>query len=85
MIVATSVAEEGVDWPECELVVSLYPPSTLTALVQMRGRARKKNSKFVVLCSSEEERKYIEDLKRRENNMIEASEILYRRSLETER
>ena len=85
MIVATSVAEEGVDWPECELVVSLYPPSTLTALVQMRGRARKKNSKFVVLCSSEEERKYIEDLKRRENNMVEASEILYRRSLETER
>ena len=83
MIVATSVAEEGVDWPECELVVSLYPPSTLTALVQMRGRARKKNSKFVVLCSNEEERDAVEDLKKRENNMIEASEILYRRSLES--
>ena len=83
MIIATSVAEEGVDWPECELVVSLYPPSTLTALVQMRGRARKKNSKFVVLCSSQEEGQKIEDLKQRENNMIVASEYLFQKSLQS--
>lgn len=83
VIVATSVAEEGVDWPECELVVSLYPPSTLTALVQMRGRARKKNSKFVVLCSCDAERQIIEDLKSRENNMTIASEVLFKRSSES--
>ena len=81
---ATSVAEEGVDWPECELVISLYPPSTLTALVQMRGRARKKNSKFVVLCSHEGERQAVEDLKNRENNMMIASEMLYERILQSQ-
>ena len=82
MIIATSVAEEGVDWPECELVVSMYPPSTLTALVQMRGRARKKNSKFVVLCSSDVERQNIEELKQKEKNMMIASEHLFQRSLQ---
>ena len=81
MIIATSVAEEGVDWPECELVVSMYPPSSLTALVQMRGRARKKNSKFVVLCSSDVERQNIEELKQKEKNMMIASEHLFQRSL----
>ena len=82
MIIATSVAEEGVDWPECELVVSMYPPSTLTALVQMRGRARKKNSKFVVLCSSDMERQNIEELKQKEKNMMIASEYLFQRNLQ---
>ena len=82
MIIATSVAEEGVDWPECELVVSMYPPSTLTALVQMRGRARKKNSKFVVLCSSDVDRQNIEELKQKEKNMMIASEHLFQRSLQ---
>lgn len=76
VVIATSVAEEGVDWPECERVISLYPPSTVTALVQMRGRARKKNSKFIVLCSSLEEQAKLQDIMSREQNMIKATEIL---------
>lgn len=76
MIVATSVAEEGVDWPECERVISMYPPSTVTALVQMRGRARRKNSKFIVLCSSQEEEGKLYDIMQREENMIKATRIL---------
>ena len=69
IVVATSVAEEGVDIPECQLVVSLNPPTTVKALVQMRGRARKKDSYFVVLCSSLREKEKLEDLKQQEQNM----------------
>ncbi|XP_033124259.1 endoribonuclease Dicer homolog 3a-like [Anneissia japonica] len=49
VIIATSVAEEGIDLPECDLVILLYTPSTTTSLVQLRGRARKKHSRMVIL------------------------------------
>ena len=35
----------------------------------MRGRARKKDSYFVVLCSSLREKEKLEDLKQQEQNM----------------
>ncbi|WAR01129.1 DCL2-like protein [Mya arenaria] len=73
VVVATSVAEEGVDWPECERVITMYPPSTVTALIQMRGRARRKDSKFIVLCDSVQEKEKILDIMEREQNMIEAT------------
>ncbi|XP_052066353.1 uncharacterized protein LOC127705998 [Mytilus californianus] len=76
IVVATSVAEEGVDIPECELVITFNPPSTVTALVQMRGRARKNNSKFVVLCNNSKEKTELEDLMKKERNMIEAAEVI---------
>lgn len=85
VIVATSVAEEGVDWPECERVISMYPPSTVTALVQMRGRARRKNSKFIVLCSSREEEGKLYDIMNREQNMIKATRILIEQKRNGER
>jgi ERCC4-related helicase len=56
IVVATAVAEEGIDIPECELVITFNPPSTVTALVQMRGRARKNHSKFIILCNSSKEK-----------------------------
>ncbi|XP_052802389.1 uncharacterized protein LOC128232720 [Mya arenaria] len=73
VVVATSVAEEGVDWPDCERVITMYPPSTVTALIQMRGRARRKDSKFIVLCSNLEEEEKLKDIMMREQNMIEAT------------
>ncbi|XP_063400411.1 uncharacterized protein LOC134685007 [Mytilus trossulus] len=78
IVVATSVAEEGVDIPECELVITFNPPSTVTALVQMRGRARKNNSKFVVLCNNSKEQAELEDLMKKEKNMIVAAESIVR-------
>ncbi|XP_071181980.1 antiviral innate immune response receptor RIG-I-like [Mytilus edulis] len=72
IVVATSVAEEGIDIPECELVITLNPPSNVTALVQMRGRARKNQSKFIVVCNNTKEQEDMVDLLKREQNMMEA-------------
>ncbi|KAL5007600.1 hypothetical protein ScPMuIL_016406 [Solemya velum] len=72
IIVATSVAEEGIDLPECELVVTMYAPDTVRAFVQMRGRARKKNSKFIIMCTDPGEEESLSDLCNKEKNMIAA-------------
>ncbi|KAI4727035.1 dicer-like protein 1 [Aureobasidium sp. EXF-10728] len=44
---ATSVAEEGLDIPNCNLVVRFDICKTMIQYVQSRGRARHKNSKFL--------------------------------------
>jgi len=44
---ATSVAEEGLDVPDCNLVVRFDPCKTMIQYIQSRGRARHKHSKFV--------------------------------------
>jgi len=56
----------------------MYPPTTVTALIQMRGRARRKNSKFIVLCNSVDEENKLRDIMEREKNMIAATDILVR-------
>ncbi|CAL1549042.1 unnamed protein product [Lymnaea stagnalis] len=51
----------------------MNPPTSLRALVQIRGRARRKNSHFVILCSSEEEVEKFETLQLQEKNMQAAA------------
>ncbi|XP_013384637.1 dicer-like protein 1 [Lingula anatina] len=74
VVVATSVAEEGVDFPECELVIHMNPPSSVTALVQTRGRARKQGvSRFIALCREPGQKDKIELLQKKEENMYKAA------------
>ena len=47
VMVATSVAEEGIDIPSCNLVVRMEPAQTVIQFVQARGRARYKTSHYV--------------------------------------
>ncbi|KAH7395231.1 dicer-like protein 1 [Phaeosphaeria sp. MPI-PUGE-AT-0046c] len=44
---ATSVAEEGLDIPQCNLVVRFDLYRTMIGFVQSRGRARHRNSKYL--------------------------------------
>jgi len=46
-IFATSVAEEGLDIPQCNLVVRFDLYRTMIGYVQSRGRARHRNSKYL--------------------------------------
>lgn len=40
VLLATTVAEEGIDVQSVEMVVRMEPPAFLTAVIQSRGRAR---------------------------------------------
>ncbi|PHH63139.1 hypothetical protein CDD81_6290 [Ophiocordyceps australis] len=49
LLVATSVLEEGIDVPACNIIVSFDLPDSPKAFVQRRGRARMKDSKLIML------------------------------------
>lgn len=49
LIIVTSVAEEGLDIQACHLVVCCYKLQTKKSYVQMRGRARRGDSTYVLM------------------------------------
>jgi hypothetical protein len=49
LLIATSVAEEGVDVPEANCVIYFDPIDTSVSYVQGRGRARQADSSFVMM------------------------------------
>ncbi|KAL3700286.1 hypothetical protein R1sor_018308 [Riccia sorocarpa] len=68
LLIATSVLEEGIDVPTCNLVVRFDSINTMTGSIQSRGRARLSESKFVVLLDQEENEK-VRKLHRMEADM----------------
>ena len=46
-LIATSIAEEGLDIPDCNLVIRFDLYDTLIQYIQSRGRARHANSKYI--------------------------------------
>ena len=61
VLVGTSVVEEGVDIPKCNLVVMFDFPQNFRAFVQSRGRGRAKGAKYVMLVSKDEFPKHRQD------------------------
>lgn len=53
MVIATSVLEEGIDVPACNMVICFDQPANLKSFVQRRGRARKTKSKLILMQSSQ--------------------------------
>ncbi|KAG5946219.1 hypothetical protein E4U59_004274 [Claviceps monticola] len=49
ILIATSVLEEGIDVPACNMVICFDHPSTPKAFVQRRGRARMGDSRLLLL------------------------------------
>jgi ERCC4-related helicase len=74
LLIATSVAEEGLDVPECNLVIRFQHVSNEIAQVQTEGRARAENSQGITILSSDSSKKYRE-LKNMELNVL-VEEIL---------
>ena len=50
VLVATSVAEEGIDIASCSLVIRVVPPATVVQFIQSGGRARHPDSAYHILC-----------------------------------
>ena len=53
-MVATSVVEEGLDVKKCNVVIRFDGLNNYRAYVQSKGRARAKDSKFIVLAEKNE-------------------------------
>eukprot|EP00118_Oscarella_pearsei_P003783 m.15743 g.15743 ORF g.15743 m.15743 type:complete len:789 (+) comp26519_c0_seq2:135-2501(+) len=82
VVVATSVAEEGVDLPECMLVIQTTLPRTLTSLVQIRGRARERGGRLVAICRSQVQQFKVANLLAQEKYMEEATDYVVKRQEE---
>ncbi|KAG0001849.1 Dicer-like protein 1 [Entomortierella chlamydospora] len=53
LLIATSVAEEGLDVQPCNFVMRFDPTPSTTSYIQSKGRARKKDSRYVIMQESE--------------------------------
>ncbi|BBN17070.1 endoribonuclease Dicer [Marchantia polymorpha subsp. ruderalis] len=76
LLVATNIAEEGLDIQSCFLVIRFDAPNTNRSFIQSRGRARKQGSNYVVLVErgNQEHLDNVRDLKENEKLMWEAAE-----------
>ncbi|KAM8960517.1 antiviral innate immune response receptor RIG-I [Pelodytes ibericus] len=55
LLIATSVADEGIDIPACNLVILYEYVGNVTKMIQVRGRGRAKNSKCILVTSKHDE------------------------------
>lgn len=49
ILICTSVTEEGFDVSMCNLVVAFNDVLTIKSFIQLKGRARKQNSEFILM------------------------------------
>ena len=60
LLIATSVAEEGLDVSECNLVIRFQHVSNEIAQAQTEGRARAENSQMITILSSDSKKQFRE-------------------------
>ncbi|PHH90283.1 hypothetical protein CDD83_4084 [Cordyceps sp. RAO-2017] len=82
LLVATSVLEEGIDVPACNLIVCFDKPDSLRAFVQRRGRARMSKSKLIWLSEHSTDAPRQWELLEEELKQVYEDEERERRSLE---
>ena len=77
-LIATSIAEEGLDIPDCNLVIRFDLYDTLIQYVQSRGRARHENSKYIHMVEEGNRKHFqaVEDVRTGEQLMRQFCEAL---------
>ncbi|KAI9718250.1 MAG: hypothetical protein M1812_004240 [Candelaria pacifica] len=70
LIITTNVLEEGIDVSACHIVISFDKPANLKSFIQRRGRARKEQSKFVLMLPHHDVSTSIEEWSGLEAEMI---------------
>ncbi|KAI5206743.1 P-loop containing nucleoside triphosphate hydrolase protein [Aureobasidium subglaciale] len=78
LIIATSVLEEGIDISSCQTVICFDAPLNLVSFVQRRGRARKKDSKYIILLADDDTKGEPAKWSQLEHRMKAAYEDVYR-------
>ncbi|KAH0026831.1 P-loop containing nucleoside triphosphate hydrolase protein, partial [Aureobasidium melanogenum] len=78
LIIATSVLEEGIDISSCQTVICFDAPLNLVSFVQRRGRARKKDSKYIILLADDDDKGEPAQWNQLEDRMKAAYEDEYR-------
>ncbi|XP_045523187.1 endoribonuclease Dicer isoform X2 [Pieris brassicae] len=58
-LISTRVIEEGVDIPQCSLVVRFDLPLDYRSYVQSKGRARNRESKYIMMVNESENAKFL--------------------------
>ena len=62
LLFATSVVEEGLDIPKCNLVIRFDFPPNIRSYIQSKGRARAKPSKYILFIEEQKEFDALRDL-----------------------
>ncbi|XP_049703708.2 endoribonuclease Dcr-2 isoform X2 [Helicoverpa armigera] len=58
-LIATSVIEEGIDIPQCILVLRYDPPLEYRSYIQSKGRARSSESSYVILIEKSQQNNFM--------------------------
>ncbi|KAF9546000.1 hypothetical protein EC957_010275 [Mortierella hygrophila] len=67
LLIATDVAEEGIDIDRCRLVIRFDVKNTVISHIQSRGRARDPNSEYIIMLPENDG--YLEKISRAEADM----------------
>ncbi|CAG8741190.1 35674_t:CDS:2 [Gigaspora margarita] len=78
LLIATNVAEEGLDIQPCNVVIRFDFFNTLRAYIQSRGRARRKDSKYIVMVENNNLKEYglLREMKQAEKDMKDWCQML---------
>uniref|UniRef100_K1QXR8 ribonuclease III n=1 Tax=Magallana gigas TaxID=29159 RepID=K1QXR8_MAGGI len=61
LLVSTTVLEDGIDVPKCNLIVKFDPPRSYKSYSQSKGRARARDSEYLILVEENKKEMFMQD------------------------